>query len=63
MENNKGRREELTKLKFKKRLKQLDLKKEDGNLYCYKSTGKPCSCYMCSNDKYKRKKKKIDETD
>lgn len=54
MKNNKGRRNELTQLKFKKRLDQLGLKKEDGNLFCYKSTGKPCSCYMCSYRKFDR---------
>jgi len=54
---NKGRRNELTRLKFKKRLEQLGLKQEDGNLFCYKTSGKPCSCEMCSPYKYKRTEK------
>jgi hypothetical protein len=52
---NKGRREELTQLKFKKRLKQLGLNKSEGNFYCYKTNGKPCSCSVCSPKKYSRK--------
>jgi len=58
---NKGRRNELTKLKFKKRIKQLGLKKEDGNLFCYKTSGKPCSCEMCSPYKFSRKRKHKDK--
>lgn len=63
---NKGRRNELTRLKYKKRLKNLGLKEaENSNFYCYKSTGKPCSCPLCSPEKYKRtvkhKNKSIDD--
>lgn len=54
---NKGRRNELTNLKFKKRLAQLGLKKENGNMFAYKSHGKPCSCSLCRNQKYNRNKK------
>lgn len=56
---NKGRRTELEKLKFKKRLKNLGLwnNNPNGKFYCYKTTGVPCSCYMCSHDKYKRNEK------
>lgn len=60
MENNKGRRNELTQLKFKKRLKnyQLDLNTDvPHNFWALKSTGTPCSCFMCSSDKYKRAEK------
>jgi len=53
---NKGRRNELKKLKYKKRLKQLCLKEGEGNFYAYRSHGKPCSCGMCRNEKYDRKK-------
>lgn len=60
MINNKGRRNELTQLKFEKRLKLYGVKKEDGKFYCFKSTGKPCSCYMCSGQKYNRKVKHKD---
>jgi hypothetical protein len=60
MENNKGRRNELTQLKFKKRLKQCGLDFNDlvapNNLCALKTTGTPCSCFMCTN-KYKRKEK------
>ena len=55
---NKGRRNELTNLKFKKRLKQLGLKKEEGSFYCYKSSGKPCSCSVCKKPRYKRSNNK-----
>ena len=54
---DKGRRNELTKLKYKKRLKQLGLKESEGNFNCYKSTGTPCSCPMCSPNKYNRTEK------
>jgi len=65
--NNKGRRNEMTELKFKKRLKLygLDLNTEvKHNFYAFKSTGSPCSCPMCSPDKFKRTekhKKRFDE--
>jgi hypothetical protein len=66
MENNKGRRNELTKLKYKKRLKNLSLNDDsNGKYYCFKTTGKPCSCFMCSPYKFdrneKHKNKDIDE--
>ena len=60
---NKARRNELTRLKFKKRLKQLGLKQGEGNFYAYKSHGKPCSCALCRNQKYKRSTMRIFETD
>lgn len=52
---NKARREELAKLKHIKRCKALGLKPEEN--YCYKAQGKPCSCYLCSPEKYSRKTK------
>jgi hypothetical protein len=55
--NNKGRRIELTKLKFKKRLKQLGFKEGEGKFYAYKSHGKPCSCFLCRNVKFNRNSK------
>lgn len=58
---DKGRRQQLTKLKFKKRLKNYDLLKEfeSGNdkLYAFKSHGSPCSCSICRDEKFKRKAK------
>ena len=69
MENNKGRRNEITRLKWNKRISllrtQFDID-EDAKLHCYKTTGKPCSCQMCSPYKYKRAekhKKDISEED
>jgi hypothetical protein len=50
---NKDRRNEITKLKHKKRCKLLGLKPEEH--YCYKAQGKPCSCYICSPYKFNRK--------
>lgn len=38
--------------KFKQRQKVL---KFDDDNHVFKSTGKPCSCYMCSPYKFKRK--------
>ncbi|AMR34152.1 hypothetical protein A0256_23225 [Mucilaginibacter sp. PAMC 26640] len=52
--NNKGRRQELKMLKFKKRMKNLGLVGKPGNFYAYRSHGKPCSCWMCSPYKYNR---------
>lgn len=48
--------------KFKKRLQNFgykieDVVKEGYNLFCFKTTGKPCSCWMCSGQKYNRKQK------
>jgi CRISPR/Cas system-associated protein Cas10 (large subunit of type III CRISPR-Cas system) len=60
IKNNKGRRTELTQLKFKKRLKKHLIKKEDAkNNYALKSHGMPCSCSVCSHNKFKRSKIKI----
>lgn len=50
---NKGRRQEITDLKHKKRCKALGL--DPKKHYCYKAQGKPCSCFICSHSKYSRK--------
>ncbi len=55
---NKGRRSELTKLKFIKRLKFYGFKLGEGNFFAFKSHGKPCSCFLCRNEKYIRSKSK-----
>lgn len=73
---NKARRHELKMLKYKKRLKnikQLTCKKltnpkgvENGiiyNLTSYKTSGKPCSCAVCSPYKYNRAKQKHEVRD
>lgn len=71
-QNNKGRREELTRLKFLKRLRnytkgqKISANMTDAplsvsnkhNMRALKTTGKPCSCYMCSPYKYNRAKTK-----
>lgn len=51
---DKARRHQLKMLKFKKRLKQLGLLGVDGNFNSFRSHGKPCSCFLCKNEKYKR---------
>lgn len=54
---NKKRRFELKMLKFKKRLKQLGLTLKEGNFHAYRTSGQPCSCFMCSGLKFSRKTK------
>lgn len=49
--------------KFKKRLQNFgykieDVVKEGYNLFCFKTTGKPCSCNLCKRPRYKRSKNK-----
>lgn len=39
--------------KFKKRLANLKLTNVVGKFYPFKTSGKPCSCYLCSTHKYK----------
>lgn len=61
---NKHRRHELKMLKYKKRLKLYGLKEgeEKANLTAFRSHGKPCSCYLCRNPKYRntlRQKDKV----
>lgn len=64
---NKGRRQELVKLKFKKRLVTMHVTPEDLERYDYrhfKHSSTPCSCYMCRGLKYRnvdRQKNKIIE--
>jgi len=62
---NKGRRQALKQLKYINRVKVF-ASKEDKPIYelikskqyiKWKSDRKPCSCYMCSPDKYSRKGK------
>ncbi len=44
-------------LKFKKRIKVLGLDFNNSPYNCYRTTGKPCSCPMCSPGKLGEKKK------
>lgn len=56
---NKHRRYELKMLKYKKRLRNLRIKgNEGGNYFSFRSHGSPCSCKMCSPNKYNRAKEK-----
>ena len=60
---NKGLRNEIERRKFRKRIEQVGLKMEDvhkpqNNLWGYKTSGKPCSCFMCSGLKYDRANEK-----
>jgi len=64
---NKGRREELKKLKYKKRVKVFadlegkhveDLIKSERYIR-WKADRCPCSCYMCRSEKYSRKGDKM----
>lgn len=49
---NKGRRNELARLKKNKRCKLFGVDPNRGHVY--KNHGKPCSCWACRNEKYKR---------
>lgn len=60
---NKGRRHELKMLKYKKRLNQIGLKPSSGT-HAFRSHGKPCSCFVCRDQKYRESRQKykvIDE--
>ncbi len=68
---NKGRRQELAKLKYKKRLKLRGVlnsdtlanpKGDNYNFTAFKHHSAPCSCYVCSQpeEKYNRPKSKIE---
>ena len=52
---NKKRRNELQRVKYKRRLRIYNL--EECNSLRKQSV--PCSCYMCSHDKYSRKEKHL----
>jgi hypothetical protein len=51
---NKARRHELKMLKFKKRLIKYGFLNTVGKFDAFRSHGKPCSCWLCRNEKYKR---------
>lgn len=55
---NKGRRNELRDLKWKRRLKNLGLKRQSAkDFICYRDQGKPCSCALCSPGRVQEKTK------
>ena len=41
---------------YRKRLRKYGLKEEDEH-HVFRTTGKPCSCFICKNEKYNRKEK------
>jgi hypothetical protein len=51
---NKLERHRLKMVRFKRRLKNLGIKTIE-KYHLYRTTGKPCSCSMCSPLKYSRK--------
>jgi hypothetical protein len=56
---NKGRRQELKMLKYKRRIGRMRLQGLPANaLYAYRSHGKPCSCFVCRGLKYDRAKER-----
>ena len=54
---NKQERKQKGRNKFIKRLKVLDNCSKLRNNYAYKTTGKPCSCHLCSPGKVEEKAK------
>jgi len=61
---NKQERKIKGQFKFKKRLKNYQLLNSEFKHYSLKTTGKPCSCYMCSPKKIQEKSKyrlRVDE--
>jgi len=58
---NKGFRNRIKQLKYKKRIKNLfrgyGWSDTVANDNCYKTTGKPCSCAICSPTEEKKKYK------
>ena len=49
---DKARRQELTRLRHRKRCKRLGIVQE--RHYCYKAQTTPCSCNICRSNKYDR---------
>jgi hypothetical protein len=41
---------------YRKRLKNYGFNETDKQ-HVFRTTGSPCSCYMCKNEKYNRKEK------
>lgn len=67
---NKGRRNELKQLKYRKRLKRMGQlnaesiaspKGENFNFIGFKNHSAPCSCIVCSHRKYNRARTKNDQ--
>jgi len=41
---------------YRRRLRLYGLTEKDGQ-YIFRTTGKPCSCFACGNEKFNRNKK------
>jgi hypothetical protein len=41
---------------YRKRLRKYGFNEKDGQ-HVFRTTGRPCSCYMCRSEKYNRKQK------
>ena len=41
---------------YRKRLKNYNFREEDKQ-HVFRTTGSPCNCYICQNEKYNRKEK------
>ena len=52
---DKGLRNQIAQRLHKKRCDVLGL--DFKQHYCYKAQGKPCSCWMCTPEKFKRARK------
>lgn len=58
---NKARRHQLKMLKFKKRLRNYGKKLSEGDsFHVFRTTGKPCSCHLCSPYRYAKGIKKYE---
>ncbi len=52
---NKGRREEIAKLKHKKRCDAMGIVPKEN--YAFKAQGRPCNCWACKHERFSRKVK------
>ena len=57
---NKGRRNELRKLHYKRRAARLP---KDGSYNAFKSDRVPCSCWLCRDEKYRDRQRSRDKTE
>ena len=55
---NKGQRTQIEQRKFAQRLSNLGIPWEDRHkAFAFKSSGRPCSCWACKRERYKREPK------
>lgn len=55
---NKAERHRIKMKKYLRRLRNLGLINCKGNFFHYRSHGKPCSCNLCRNKKYRNQRAK-----